>query len=449
MIVTALKEGVRRFADRLYRQDVNLHGFILSVDGREVARGYYSPFEEGQPHRMYSVSKTMTGIAIGMRLDDGRLGLDDAVVDYFADWLPPSPSPYLKALTIRDMLRMATCYPGATYVEGVDENWARTFFTASPTHMPGTVFHYDTSCSQALAALVARLSGEQVLDFLQKRLFAPLGATDDKYWLRDPSGCCTGGTGLCMSLRDFNRVAQCLLDGGRGIVPGWYAAQMGEKHIDTSQRENPEERLGYGWQCWRTRAGWSMYGMGGQLAVVCPEKRALLTTIADVGLDGSQGVQRIYDAFFEEIYPMIDGGAEDEPVSLRLENPPLFNDDAFRAGCEGMFRFEDENPLGMKWLRLDGNRLRYENRRGECRIDFTPGRDATGEYPGWPGVPAVIKSGWAAPGLLRLRCHAIGDSPCGFEMLLCFKNNAVTLQAKRSYEPPTADYEGVATGKRD
>ena len=89
------------------------------------------------------------------------------------------------------------------------------FFTGTPTHEPGTVFSYDTGCSQVLAALVLRLSGQQVIDYLQERLFLPLGATDEKNWLRDPSGCCQGGTGLCMSLRDMHAVAQCILDGGR------------------------------------------------------------------------------------------------------------------------------------------------------------------------------------------------------------------------------------------
>ena len=448
MATRSLEECNDRFVRRLYREDVNMHGFMLSVDGAVAAKAYYPPFQEGQPHRMYSVSKTMTGIAVGMLADDGVLSLDDPIVKYFGDWLSESPSPWLTALTIRDMLRMATCYPNATYREGVDQVWAKTFFTATPTHAPGTVFHYDTSCSQVLAELVVRRSGRQVFGFLEERLFAPLGATDDKFWLRDPSGCCTGGTGLCMSLRDFHKVSQCLLDGGCGIVPAWYCEQMGQKHIDTPLRDNPEEKLGYGWQCWRTRAGWSMYGLGGQLAVVCPEKRALLTTIADVGLDHPQGVQRIYDAFFEEIYPWVDGWKPARPLELRPENRPLPNDDAFAVEAGGVYRFEDGNMLGMKWLSLAGNRLRFENGRGIAELTLAPGSDVTGDYPGWPGVHAVIKSGWAAPGLLRLRCHAIGDTPCGFDMLLCFKGHEVTVQARRSYEPLTADYDGVATGRR-
>ncbi len=312
-----LAARVDAFVKRLQKEDVNMHGFILSINGEDKVKAYYAPFREGHPHRMYSVSKTMTGIAVGMLIDDGKLSLDDHIVDYFQDWLPDNPDGKLLRLTIRDMLRMATCYRWTTYREGVDENWAQTFFTGTPTHEPGTVFYYDTGCSQALAALIRRVSGQEVIDFLDERLFGPLGCLDDRYWLRDPSGCCQGGTGLCMSLRDMHRVALCLLNGGEGVVPAWFAKEMGEKHIETLLQSNEEEQYGYCWQCWRTRAGWAMYGLGGQLAVVCPDKKTVLSTIADTRLDPC-GVQRIYNAFFEEVYPHIgEEGMESKILKLR------------------------------------------------------------------------------------------------------------------------------------
>ena len=187
-----LAARIDAFVKRLQKEDVNMHGFILSVNGQEKAKAYYAPFQEGIPHRMYSVSKTMTGIAVGMLIDDGKLSMDDHIVDFFQDWLPENPDGKLLRLTIRDMLRMSTCYRWTTYREGIDENWAQTFFTGTPTHEPGTVFYYDTGCSQVLAALVKRLSGREVIDFLEERLFSPLGCQDDRYWLRDPSGCCQG-----------------------------------------------------------------------------------------------------------------------------------------------------------------------------------------------------------------------------------------------------------------
>ena len=441
-----LTEQIVRFADRLKREDVNMHGFLLSAGGRELAKAYYAPFREGQPHRMYSVSKTMTGIAIGMLIDEGRLSLDSAPADFFRDWLPEQPDGRLLRLKIRDMLRMATCYRWTAYREGIDENWAKPFFTSVPDHEPGAVFYYDTGCSQVLAALVKRLSGQEVMDFLEERLFTPLGCTDERYWLRDPSGCCQGGTGLCMSLRDLHRVSQCLLDGGRGIVPAWYVREMGKKQIDTSLQDKEEERYGYGWQCWRTRAGWAMYGLGGQLSVICPDRQAILSTIADTRLD-PMGVQRIYNAFFEELYPFIGPeSAEDRPAVMDRAVPPLPDLENADDGTTGVYSFPDPNALGLKALQLRRDGLVYENARGPVTLPFRRGQVLKTGYPGWPGVPALVTAGWVESGLLRIRCFAVGDAPCGFDMLLSFRDGRLTVQCRCSNDPVTAGYDGAASG---
>ncbi len=441
-----LNSRIERWIGRMQREDVNLHGLILTVKGREIVKAVYAPYEENRPHRMYSVSKTMVACAVGMLLEEKKLMLEDRIVDFFPDLLPPSVSPYLTALTLRDMLRMATCYSQTAYREYEDEDWTRPFFTGTPDHEPGAVFYYDTGCSQVLASLVRRLTGKEVVGFLEERLFTPLGCQDPRYWLRDPSGQCTGGTGLCMSLRDLNRVALCLSRGGDGLIPGWFVAEMQKKQIETLNQANEEERYGYGWQCWRTRAGWVLYGMGGQLAVLCPEKDAVLCTVADVRLDPC-GMQRIYDCFFEEVYPWLDRESAD-PVSLRLPAPVLPHDPGAKTVTEGTYVFPEGNGMGMKTLTVHPDRLSWENSRGACVLPFSPGKTVTADYPGWPGEPATVSSGWAADGLLRIRCHAVGDCPCGFDMLLSFRGDSVTLQSRRSYDPLTHGYEGTASGRR-
>ena len=444
MLDQRLKTRVENFVSRLEREDVCMHGFMLSVGGDIKATAYYAPFEEGKPHRMYSVSKTMTAIAIGMLLEEGKLGLEDHIVDYFQDYLPQNPDGRLMRLTIRDMLRMATCYRSTAYREGVDENWTKPFFTATPTHEPGTVFNYDTGCSQVLAALVARLSGQEVIDFLNERVFEPIGATDEKFWLRDPSGNCQGGTGLCMSLRDMHKVTRLIMEGGRGIVPQWFCEEMGKKHIDNRLCANEEERYGYGWQVWMTRAGWVMYGLGGQLAVVCPEKDVLLCTIADTRLDNA-GVQRIYNAFFEEVYPYI--GMEDmSPVVLSLSTHPVGHDNAHTMDAAGPFIFAEPNQLGLKSVELRGHELVWENAWGKNLLRFGVGENIVDTFPGWPQLPTLSSGGWIAPGLLRVRCFIIGNAPCGVDMLLQFKGDCLTVQSRKSFDPATNAYEGVASG---
>lgn len=441
-----LKARVERFVERLRREDVCMHGFILSVGGEMKAQAYYAPFQEGKPHRMYSVSKSITALAIGILLDEGKLSLDDHITDYFQDYLPDNPDHRLLRLKLRDMLRMATCYRSTAYREGVDENWTKPFFTATPTHEPGSVFHYDTGCSQVLAALVRRLTGMEVIDFVNQRVFEPIGANDDKFWLRDPSGTCQGGTGLCMSLRDLHKTARLVMEGGRGILPAWFCAEMGRKHIDNPLCTNQEERHGYGWQTWRTRAGWAMYGLGGQLAVVCPEKDALLCTIADTRLD-PVGVQRIYNAFFEEIYPYL--GQEDmSPISLSLAVHALDHDPTYTMESAGPFYFAEGNPLGLKSVELRHQELIWENAWGKNVLRFGLGQNVVDTFPGWPELPTLCSGGWIAPGLLRIRCFIIGNAPCGVDMLLQFQDDCLTVQSRKSFDPATNAYEGVASGYR-
>ena len=112
-----LRKRIDAFTERCRKEDVNLHGFILSVGGQEKVKAYYAPFREGAPHRMYSVSKTMTAIALGMLMEEGKLSLDDRIAGYFADLLPEQVSPWLLELRIRDMLRMAPCYRQTVYRE--------------------------------------------------------------------------------------------------------------------------------------------------------------------------------------------------------------------------------------------------------------------------------------------------------------------------------------------
>jgi len=443
--------AVSRMLDRLEKSGLCMHGFSLAQSGETIAEGYWAPFRAGVPHRMFSVSKSMTSLAIGLLEADGKLKLTDPICDYFPDKLPKTVPGELSRMTIRDMLRMATCHRETTYKLADDPDWTRTFFTVPPTHEPGTVFNYDTSSAHTLAALAERLSGMPLLSFLQSRLFDPVGATDEKRWLTDPVGIPQGGSGLVMTLRDLAKVARFCMEGGKGTPLEAYLREAVRWQISTPLQEHDEERFGYGYQFWRVRNnGFAMYGLGGQLAVCLPDVQTVLCTVADTQMNFN-GVQKIYDAFCREVYPQVNGPASGagEWDALRertdtLAMRPLSNDEAFAGPAGREYAFE-QNPMHLQTLCLKDRELVYENASGRHALPFGVGAWAASTFPETQ-EPCIASAGWIAPALLRLTCHVTGDSPCGVDMLLHFKGDRVTVQMKSVREIFTERYAGIASG---
>ena len=116
--------------DYLAQRRVALHSLLVMRHDALICEGYEAPFTKDTLHRMYSETKSLVSLAVGVMCAKGYLDLDDHIVDHFAEKLPlGGPSPELARLTIRDMLRMATPYNGTTYKRRPTQDWVGSFFT--------------------------------------------------------------------------------------------------------------------------------------------------------------------------------------------------------------------------------------------------------------------------------------------------------------------------------
>lgn len=157
------------FWDRLQKKQVPMHSFLLMRHDTLIAEGYYAPYQKDTLHRMFSISKSFTSIAIGLLEAEGKLSLDDPIVSYFPDKIPANVHPWIAAMTIRDMLMMRTCHAATTYKVDMKSDWVESFFTVPPTHPAGKLFHYDTSSAHTLSALVERPFGQPMLGLSQRK----------------------------------------------------------------------------------------------------------------------------------------------------------------------------------------------------------------------------------------------------------------------------------------
>ncbi len=280
-----------------------VHSLSVRQHGRLLSEEYFEPFKKGTLHRMFSVSKSLTALAIGALIAEEKLSLDARITDFFPEYVPENAHPYLTRMTIDDMLSMRTCHKNTTYKINLKENWVRSFFVTAPDHRSGQIFKYDTSSAHTLAALVKKLSGMGVVDYLRSVFLDETLLSKDAYMLTDPFGDEIGGSGLIAYPTDLDKIGQFLLSVLNERVseeyplltrdePPYneaflkrYAAFIKEalsfKTSTLHEGKTLDECQGYGYQIWQIRDGISLYGMGGQYVLLYPQIDLVITTTAD------------------------------------------------------------------------------------------------------------------------------------------------------------------------
>ena len=174
------------FVEAAEREIDALHSFMLVRHGQVVAEGWWAPYGPELPHTLYSLSKSFTSTAVGMAVAEGRMTVDDLVLSYFPEHAPSEPSAQLKAMRVRDLLRMATGHHAEPALRS-ETNWIRAFLAQEVAHKPGTYFLYNTPATFMLSAMVQKATGTTVLDYLRPRLFEPLGI-ENPAWGTSPEG---------------------------------------------------------------------------------------------------------------------------------------------------------------------------------------------------------------------------------------------------------------------
>ena len=302
--------GVAALVDALARglPEQELRSLVVVRHGHVVVEGARAPYATDRLHALYSLSKTFTATAVGLAVAEGRLGLDDAVVDLVPDEVPTSglsddERVRLGRLTVRHLLTMRSGHD----VEPEffpSRRWVAAFLAAPLAHEPGTHFLYNTSATYVLAALVERAVGCGLLDYLRPRVLDPLGF-GPATWEVSPEGHAVGGFGLSAAPRDIAAFGELLLrDGvwrGRRLLPEGWVALATQAHVPPGTGPGDERSdwaQGYGFQMWRSRHGVRGDGAFGQFCLVLPEQDVVVAMSSAV-----RDMQAPLDAVWEHLLP--------------------------------------------------------------------------------------------------------------------------------------------------
>lgn len=467
------EKSILNFMSQLAEDRVNLHGFALLHKYDLLANIYYKPFKAESLHRMYSVGKSFVSLAIGILLSEGKIALEDPICNYFQDKLPKEGvHPYIAEIRIKDMLSMRTAHGTTTYKRYAGD-WVESFFNIEPSHRPGTVFSYDTSSTHVLSALVERLSGLELLEFLRIKCLNEIGFSKEAYMIKDPYGVSQGGSGLVCRLDDILRVARLFLDKGiykgKQLVSSDYLKEATGNQVDTILQSCLDEQLGYGYQTWRVRnKGFSFYGIGGQLAVCFPEEDFILATTADT-LNNPNGIKDIYDAFFQHIYPYISSNKCNESKNKLTGSLHEIEESLSAVSVKDLSNFKFETYLDAHTLGKQINNLQYtfdENKLGieslQLNLEKEKGilKFILNGYGheilfGIENISAKFKdkrydgytSGtWLRKNVFYIKTYLMGEYLASVSALLVFRENSVTVSFKHTEKEIFEEYKGTATG---
>lgn len=319
--------GVHAFLDALESApDIEPHSLMVMRHGHLVASGWWAPYTSQRPHLLYSLSKSFTATAAGIAAGEGLLRFDDPVISYFPEFEADITDPRSRAIRVRHVASMASGHEAETLDRALATDRAdmvRGFLLLPPEREPGTVFAYNQPTTYTLAAIVQRVTGRPLTEYLRPRLLDPLGM-GEVAWLRDRADRELGFSGLHAATDAVARLGQLYLqDGvweGRRLLPEGWVAEATRPHIGngdgTAAGARSDWQQGYGYQFWTSRHGYRGDGAYGQFCLVLPEHDAVIAMTA-----ATEQMQRVLDLAWRHLLPAFGPeplpGREREDTALR------------------------------------------------------------------------------------------------------------------------------------
>ncbi len=441
------------FVEALEKRINAVHSIMLVRHGKVVAEGWWSPYAAADPHIMYSVTKSFTSTAVGFAAEEGLLSLNDLILAHFPELLPENPAEHMKNMRIRDLLRMSTGHqndPSPTVKGRKDGAWIKAFLESPVENKPGTHFLYNSAGSYVLGAIVQKVSGKTLEEYLRPRLFEPLGI-EPPYWSKSPEGVNLGDGGIMLRTEDLAKFGLLYSQKGtwrskRLLTEEWTEAATS---LQTASGGNPDSNWdhGYGYQFWRNKVtGYRADGAFGQFSFVLPKYDVVLAITS-----GTSDMHGVMDTVWEHLLPAL--AARALPA-----NPAAHKKLSSKLAALAL-PIQDGKPSSPRAAEVSGKTYRFDDNELGIRtasVDFSGERaqitfvDADGSHPIACGLGRWVR------GRTRYQ-KGIGNLPgieeqgiaasCGwaddltFTAKLCFHETPYTLTQRFKFDGNTLAIE--------
>ena len=258
-----------------------LDGFAIARNEELLFAEYRYPYSEDIPHVTNSSCKTVVAIAVMFAISEGLMEENDLVLSFFPEYESVVTPKAMKQMTIWHLLTMTSGSKCTEIASVVESNWVKAFLLTDCQFEPGTQFIYNSMNTYILAAILTKVTGMSLMDYLKPRLWEPLGINHIK-WELCPEGIERGGWGLHISLEGMLKIGMFLMnDGsfrGKQLIEASYIKKMKQTTIE---QKADALATGYGYQLWHLPNGvYMLSGMYGQNVIIDEEHRLVVATNA-------------------------------------------------------------------------------------------------------------------------------------------------------------------------
>ena len=474
-------KGIIEFLDAVNNSQHEMHSLMIIKHGKVIAEGWWKPYRPDLKHTLYSLSKSFTSTAVGFAVSENRLTVNDKVISFFPDKLPEKVSDHLAALAVKDLLSMSAGQePDPSFKVARDSDWVKTFFSVPVQHQPGSVFLYNSAATYMLSAIVQKVTGQKIIDYLKPRLFIPLGI-QGMDWENDLNGTNVGGWGLRIKTEDIARFGLLYLQkgkwNGKQILPASWVEEATSFKVDNApgmskeSKDSSDWRQGYCYQFWRSRNN-SYRGDGafGQYCLVLPEADAVIAITSE-----TPDMQGQLNLIWKYLLPALKGNASalnkndaitlKKRLSLLKVTLPAAADTAFKVAAitGNTFKIED-NPKKIETITFKQKdnviTLAFKKENNTYTFSFGKGKwiegtttmlgpslveQAKGHFIGLPPSQIAGSYNWSNQSTLEMRLRYI-DSPHTLIMTYHFDGDKISADMNDSFAAP--DKKTILVGEK-
>lgn len=316
---------VNDFFKNAEEKGLDYHSLMVIRNGKVAIEWYNEPFDKNTTHSMYSVSKSFTATAIGFAVSEGLISLDDKLLDFFPEYAPKNPDEKFEKLTIHNLLRMSSGKQPSFLSDKAKIDWIEDYINSPWVFEPGEKFLYINENIFMLSAIINKVTGMSMREYLRPRLFEPLGI-DFPFWETDRNGIEAGGWGLYLKTEDLAKFMLCYLKNGKykgeQIIPTEWVKLASSKQIDNEyNRPGTDSSYGYGYCFWLDHfGGYRADGMFSQFGIAFPQHNAVVVVNSSITEEqaGLDGIFEFFPRAFEE-------ADEDTELETNASVPPVLS----------------------------------------------------------------------------------------------------------------------------